>query len=28
VVPDQPGPDAHPAHPTSEHYEKPVPARA
>ena len=28
VVPEQPGPDAHPAHPTSEHYEKPVPARA
>ena len=28
VVPDQPGPDAHPAHPTSEHYEKPIPARA
>jgi len=28
VVPEQPGPEAHPAHPTSEHYEKPVPARA
>jgi xanthine dehydrogenase large subunit len=28
VIPEQPGPDAHPAHPTSEHYEKPVPARA
>jgi xanthine dehydrogenase large subunit len=28
VVPEQPGADAHPAHPTSEHYEKPVPARA
>jgi xanthine dehydrogenase large subunit len=28
IVPEQPGPDAHPAHPTSEHYEKPVPARA
>ncbi|HEU4998455.1 MAG TPA: xanthine dehydrogenase molybdopterin binding subunit [Lapillicoccus sp.] len=28
LVPEQPGPDAHPAHPTSEHYEKPVPARA
>ncbi len=28
VVPDQPDGDAHPAHPTSERYERPVPARA